>query len=207
MILTPGFHDVPAGHVPTVVTHLEMTAQPPLRPPPQVPPSPRGPWTIRRVRPADLAWYRALYRRIGTAYLWCARLLMSDATLGGMLNHPDFELWTLAQEEADEGIAELDFRSEGECELKLFGVTSGLVGTGAARMLMNHAITRAWARPGLRRFRVHTCTLDHPKALAFYLRSGFVPFRYEIEVMADPRLDGTLPADAAPGVPIIRAGG
>jgi hypothetical protein len=69
---------------------------------------------------------------------------------------------------------------------------------------MNHAIARAWARPGLRRFWLHTCTLDHPRALAFYIRSGFVPFRYQVEIMPDPRLDGTLPADAAPGVPIIR---
>ncbi len=207
MILTPGFHEVPAGHVPTVVTHLSMTARPALRPAPQAPPSPRGPWTIRQAKDINLAWYRALYRRIGTEHLWCARLLMSDEALGGMLNDPAYELWTLAQEEVDEGIAELDFRTPGACELKLFGVTPGLVGKGAARMLMNHAIERAWARPGLRRFWVHTCTLDHPTALAFYVRSGFLPFRYEIEIMPDPRLDGTLPADAAPNVPIIRPTG
>lgn len=206
MTLAPGFHDVPAGHVPTVVTHLEMTARPVLRPAPQASPSPRGPWVIRQVRDINLGWYRALYRRIGTDHLWCARLVMSDERLGGMLDHPDYELWTLAQEEVDEGIAELDFRTPGACELKLFGVTPGLLGTGAGRTLINHAIGRAWARPGVGRFWLHTCTLDHPGALAFYLRSGFVPFRYEIEVMADPRLDGTLPPDAAAGVPIIHPG-
>jgi GNAT superfamily N-acetyltransferase len=204
MTLAPGFHDVPAGHVPTVVTHLEMTAKPPLRPAPQAPPSPRGPWTIRQAKDINLAWYRALYRRIGTGHLWCARLVMRDEQLGGMLNDPEYELWTLAQEEVDEGIAELDFRTPGACELKLFGVTPGLVGTGAARLLINHALDRAWSRPGLRRVWLHTCSLDHPRALGFYSRSGFVPFRQQVEVMADPRLDGTLPAGAAPEVPIIR---
>ncbi|MFN7000385.1 N-acetyltransferase [Elioraea tepidiphila] len=204
MTLAAGFHDVPAGHVPTVVTHLEMTTMPLLRPAPPPPPSPRGPWTIARAERIDLAWYRALYRRIGTDWLWSARLLMADGALAALLNHPDFELWTLRQEAVDEGIAELDFREPGHCELRLFGVTAGLIGTGAARTLMNHAIARAWARPGLRRFWLHTCTLDHPRALAFYIRSGFVPFRYQVEIMPDPRLDGTLPADAAPGVPIIR---
>jgi hypothetical protein len=51
---------------------------------------------------------------------------------------------------------------------------------------------------------VHTCTLDHPAALGFYIRSGFRPFKRQLELSTDPRLDGTLPPDAAPGVPIIR---
>jgi GNAT superfamily N-acetyltransferase len=201
MILTPGFHEVPAGHVPTVVTHLEMTARPAPRP------APGGPWSFRLVERPGLDWYRDLYRRIGTRYLWAARLRWPDAELHATLHHPAVEVWTLVAEGTDEGLAELDFASPGECELRMFGVTAAFIGTAAARALMNHAIARVWARPGLRRFWLHTCTLDHPKALAFYIRSGFVPFRYEIEVMADPRLDGTLPADAAPGVPIIRPGG
>jgi hypothetical protein len=52
---------------------------------------------------------------------------------------------------------------------------------------------------------VHTCTLDHPAALAFYQRSGFVAYRRQVEIDDDPRLDGTLPADAAPHVPLIRS--
>jgi hypothetical protein len=44
---------------------------------------------------------------------------------------------------------------------------------------------------------------DHPAALAFYQRSGFRPFRRQIEVADDPRLDGTMPRDAARHVPVI----
>jgi hypothetical protein len=50
---------------------------------------------------------------------------------------------------------------------------------------------------------VHTCTLDHPAALGFYIKSGFTPFHRAIETFADPRLDGTLPVDAAPHVPSL----
>jgi GNAT superfamily N-acetyltransferase len=195
--LTPGVHDVPAGHVPTVVTHLEMTARPPARPAP-------GAWTIRAVARPGLAWYRDLYRRIGTPYLWAARLRWPDAVLRAKLHHPAVEVWTLPLDGADEGLAELDFGSEGDCEIRMFGVTAALIGSTAARRLMSHALERAWSRPGLKRVWLHTCTLDHPRALAFYIRSGFVPFRQRVEIMPDPRLDGTLPADAAPGVPIIR---
>jgi hypothetical protein len=50
---------------------------------------------------------------------------------------------------------------------------------------------------------VHTCTSDHPAALAFYQRSGFRPVRRQIEIADDPRLDGSAPRGAAKHVPII----
>ena len=77
-----------------------------------------------------------------------------------------------------------------------------LIGSGAGRWLMNRALELAWSRP-VSRFWVHTCTLDHPSAVAFYERSGFRAFRQQIEIADDPRLDGTAPRGAARHVPII----
>ncbi|HEY1447300.1 MAG TPA: hypothetical protein VGF33_02075, partial [Caulobacteraceae bacterium] len=64
-------------------------------------------------------------------------------------------------------------------------------------------IEEAWSRP-IRRLWVHTCTFDHPSALGFYVRSGFAPYAFMVEVLPDPRLTGQLPPDAAPHVPLIR---
>ena len=102
----------------------------------------------------------------------------------------------------DEGLLELDFREAGQCELAFFGVTAKLIGSGAGRWLMNRALELAWSRP-VARVWVHTCTLDHPSALAFYQRSGFRPFRRQVEIADDPRLDGTVPRHVAKHVPII----
>ncbi len=102
----------------------------------------------------------------------------------------------------DEGLLELDFRVPGECELAFFGVTPALVGHGAGRWLMNRAVALAWSRP-IRRFWVHTCALDAPEALPFYLRSGFAPYARKVEVYDDPRLTGVLPTTAAPQVPMV----
>jgi len=49
---------------------------------------------------------------------------------------------------------------------------------------------------------LHTCSLDHPRAVAFYLGAGLRPYKRAIEVADDPRRD--LPPDAAPQVPVIR---
>jgi hypothetical protein len=73
----------------------------------------------------------------------------------------------------------------------------------AGRWLMNRALEFSWSRP-IARVWVHTCTFDHPAALAFYQRSGFRAFRRQIEVADDPRLDGTAPRDVARHVPYHR---
>jgi ribosomal protein S18 acetylase RimI-like enzyme len=76
------------------------------------------------------------------------------------------------------------------------------IGSGLGRFLIGAAIERAFSRP-IQRLWLHTCTLDHPGALAFYMRAGFVPYRRAIEVADDPRLYGALPLTAAPQIPII----
>ena len=196
MILPDGYSDVPAGKIAAVVTHLEMTAPPARRA------DPPGNWALRKVDAPALPWYRDLFRRVGEDWLWFSRARMTDAELAAIIRAPGIEVYALVADGRDEGLLELDFREPGQCELTYFGVTSSLIGTGAARFLMNCALERAWSRD-IRRVWVHTCTLDHPSAVAFYQRSGFRPFRRQIEVADDPRLDGTALRDAAPHVPII----
>jgi GNAT superfamily N-acetyltransferase len=127
---------------------------------------------------------------------------MPDAELAERLHSPSIEVYALADGEGDEGLLELDFRQPGQCEIGMFGVTARLVGTGAGRWLMNRTLERAWS-PTVRRVWLHTCSFDHPSALAFYQRSGFRPFRRQVEITDDPRLDGTAPREVARHVPVI----
>lgn len=198
-MLEDGFHDVPDGKIAAVVTSLEMTERPPMRPEVD-----GAPWSLRR--PADVQpdTYLDLYRAVGRDWLWFTRLVAPRETLAAAIGDPKVEVYRLEAPGGETGILELDFREPGSCELTYFGVTGGLVGGGAARWLMNRAIERAWAQP-IRRFWVHTCTLDHPNAPGFYMRSGFRAFRRQVEIADDPRLLGLAPLDSAPHIPIIRA--
>jgi len=196
MILPDGYSDVPPGKIAAVVTHLEMRERPAL------PPDPRGSWTLRHAHAPDPDWFRELYRRIGAEWLWFSRLRLSDAELAALIQSPSAEICALVQDGRDEGLLHLDFSESNQCELSLFGVTAGLIGSGAGRFLINRALERAW-RPGVTRLWVHTCSFDHPNALAFYQRAGFRPFRRQVEISDDPRLDGTLPRDVARHVPVI----
>jgi GNAT superfamily N-acetyltransferase len=196
MTLPDGYSDIPAGKIAAVVTHLEMTARPALRR------DPAGAWTLRRVEMPPLDWFRDLYRRVGEEWLWISKIRMPDAELAAIIQSPLMEIYALAHEGRDEGLLELDFREPGQCEFVSFGLTEKLVGIGAGRWLMNRALELAWSRP-VDRVWLHTCTFDHPAALAFYQRSGFRPFRRQVEVVTDPRLDGTVPRDVARHVPVI----
>jgi GNAT superfamily N-acetyltransferase len=196
MTLPDGYSDIPGGKIAAVVTHLEMTGRPLL------PPDPPGDWTLRRVESPALDWFRELYRRIGEEWLWFSRSLMSDTELAARIRPPSSEIYALLHDGRDEGLLHLDFSTTGQCELSLFGVTAKLIGGGAGRFLMNRALERAWSQT-VARVWVHTCTFDHPRALAFYQRSGFRPFRRQIEISDDPRLDGTLPRHVAKHVPMI----
>lgn len=196
-MLKNGFHDVPNGKVAMVVTHLEMTAAPDLR----ELDLPEG-VTFRPVTP-DLTWYRDIFDRVGAPWMWFGRRALEDNALMAVLNDPKVALYSLSRDGQDEALLELDFRVEGACELAYFGLTSKLIGSGAGRYLMNKAIRLAWDAP-ITRFHLHTCTLDSPQAMDFYIRSGFTPYRRQIELADDPRLTGLLPEDAAPHVPLIR---
>ena len=97
---------------------------------------------------------------------------------------------------------ELDFRVDGECEIAFVGLVPELAGQGHGRWLLAEAVHRAW-RDGIARVHVHTCTLDHPAALAAYRGAGFTAYKRAVEHFPDPRLTGALPADSAPQVPLL----
>lgn len=197
MDLPDGYHAVPRGKLANVQTFLEMRAKPALRPSPEMPSS-----RLERLGTGGVPRYRALFHRVGDEYLWASRLVAPDAQLEASLNDERLELYALTVGGHDEGILELDFRVAGECELGLFGVSVPLLQTGAGRWLINRGIEIAWSHP-IERFWLHTCTLDHPNALAFYKRTGFTPYERKVEIYDDPRYLGVTRADAAPHVPIL----
>ncbi len=185
---------LPDGQLAALVTYLEMT-DPPTESVPQ------GSLQLRRVR-LDADQYRALFRKVGAPWLWFSRLAMTDAELDAIIADPGVELFEVTAVQTVVGMLELDFREAGACEIAFVGLVPGLAGQGHGRWLLAEAVHRAW-RDGVRRVHVHTCSLDHPAALAAYRRAGFVPIRRALERFTDPRLTGVLPADAAPQVPLL----
>ncbi|HEX9954535.1 MAG TPA: GNAT family N-acetyltransferase [Allosphingosinicella sp.] len=185
--------DIPPGQLGTVVTFLEMTQRPPLRP---LPPSLLR---LERWKAPDAAKYRMLFRRVGAKWLWYSRLVMDDARLLAEMA----EVHAVTDRGGVEvGMLELDFRTEGECLIRFLGLVPELAGKGHGAWLFAQAMALAW-RPGVTRVHVNTCSLDHPAALPAYLKAGFTPYKRAFETFPDPRLTGVLPADTAPQIPSL----
>jgi GNAT superfamily N-acetyltransferase len=127
---------------------------------------------------------------------------MADPELEAIIQDPGVQLFEVAAVEAVVGMLELDFRESGQCELAFIGLVPELAGQGHGKWLLGEAVRRAW-REGVERVHVHTCTLDHPAALAAYRRAGFVPVKRAVERFPDPRLAGILPKDSAPQIPLL----
>ena len=192
------YSPIPNGQIAAIVTSLEMTERPPLRP------MPGGGLRLERWEAPALEKYRLLYRRVGEPWLWFSRLVMPDEELAAIIHDPDVMIWAVTDRRGIEvGILELDFREAGQCELAFFGLIPALNGKGHGRWLMAMALQAAWSRKSVERLWVHTCTLDAPGALGFYIKSGFTTYQRQLETFPDPRLTGHLPREAAPQIPII----
>ena len=192
-----GYTDIPHGKVANIATYLEMTDCPPLKA------DHTNDLKLDHMAEPKEARYIKILKAVGEEWLWFSRLAMDRKTLLKAINTPEFEIFIAHKDANDIGLLELDVRDKNNIEVSYFGLVSEAVGTGAGRWLMNAAITRAFDHHKTKRLFVHTCTLDSPQALAFYQRSGFIPYKRAVEIADDPRLSGHISRDKGRHHPII----
>ena len=186
--------DVPAGKLEVVVTYLEMTERP-TRPPAPHPPAKVA---LMRLERPTVSFYRYLYNTVGEPWLWYERRRISDEALRRVIHDPKVEIYVLYLHGSPAGFVELDRRRRGEVEIAYFGLMPEFLGRGFGRYLLDWAVDEAWTKEP-KRLWLHSCNLDHPRAITNYQRSGFVPFKQETKLIDDPRLDGTMPPGAGAG--------
>lgn len=159
--------------IPYTVTYLEMPTPPDYGLAPL-------PGDIRLERAIDPpVWYfLALYDAVGRAYEWQDRFEQAERApkaLQDFVRDPDVVIWTALRHGWPQGFFVLDWRAAGLCDLAYFGLVPQAVGTGLGRPLLQSAIATGWARDGVEKMTVNTCTLDHPAALMLYQKMGFAP--------------------------------
>lgn len=196
MPVAPSGFEIPEGKLRSVITYLEMRTPPwgDGAPPEIQPPAPDI--HVEWVPDMTVPFYRSLYDAVGEAWLWWERCLMSDAELAAILADPAVEVGVLRAGTALAGYAELDRRRTGEVEIAYLGLTPPFIGRGLGRYLMGATLRAAWAQ-AVTRVWLHTCTEDHPGALAFYRRAGFCAYRTEAVLIDDPRTAGSFRSHAA----------
>ena len=149
------------------VTYLEMTSPDQRRAPPDW----AEPATIVRAERPTISFYRYLYNTVGADWDWYERRRLSDEALAAIVHDDAVEVFVLHVRGVPAGYVELDRRVEGEVEIAYFGLVPDYIGRGLGPCLLGWALERAWSYDP-RRVWLHTCSLDHPKALSVYRRAG-----------------------------------
>jgi GNAT superfamily N-acetyltransferase len=180
--------------VDAVRTYLAMTS-PPGEPIPFADPRCR----VERVSECPASFYRFLYDEVGRPWQWLERRPWSDHRILAHLGRPGLELWVLYCAGAPAGFFELE-RQGSSVQLSYFGLLPEFIGRGLGRPFLSAALSRAW-RAETSRVWLHTCTLDHSRALPNYLRLGFQIEREERYVARIEDLSARDRADAAPQSP------
>ena len=157
------------------VTYLQMTSPDQRSPAPEWP----EPVRVRRAERPAVSFYRYLYDTVGADWDWHVRRRLSDDALAAIVHDDAVEVHVLHVRGVPAGYAELDRRVEGEVEIAYFGLMPDYIGRGLGPALLGWALERAWSY-GPRRVWLHTCSLDHPKALAMYRRAGFEVYDREV---------------------------
>jgi GNAT superfamily N-acetyltransferase len=163
----------------TVVTFLEMTANPGLRH--QAPSNIPGLALMRAVKP-PVHFYRYLYDTVGRDYYWVDRKKINDTALRLILDDDNTHVYVAYAGGVPAGYFELDGREPGLVEINYLGLVPEFHGRGLGKWLLGESVEVAWSlRPD--RVIVETCTLDGPRALALYQRAGFTPYRRQEKLL------------------------
>jgi ribosomal protein S18 acetylase RimI-like enzyme len=133
---------------------------------------------VRRITVACPELNRFFYTAVGGDWYWIDRLPWSYDQWLAIIGRPGYETWVAYSEGTPAGYFELDDRPTTGVEITYFGLLPQFVGRGLGGHLLTAAIERAWQRRPPRVW-VHTCTLDHPSALANYQARGFRLYKEE----------------------------
>lgn len=175
--------------MPVTTHHLVLDACPaaPPRPLPDVA-------VVMRADPPTPAFYRFLYRGVGNPWAWTDRASLDDGALAALVTHEAVHVHVLYLGGSPAGYAELRYGPldvpetvpDGAAHLLYFGLMPHAIGRGLGRAFLDWTVREAFAE-GWRRYgrplaalRVHTCSLDHPRALGVYETAGFVMERTEV---------------------------
>lgn len=156
----------------SIVSHIEMNSRDEFSPV-EVPAGLK----IEMVEARDGLVNQRMYREVGAEWDWTDRLVWSEEQWKDYAGKDGFETWQAFWEGELAGYFELERQEEGNVEVVHFGLLPGMIGKGLGSAMLSLAVAQAWKREETKRVWLHTCTEDHPHALANYLKRGFRLFK------------------------------
>lgn len=135
---------------------------------------------VRECELPQFQFNRYMYTLVGAQWQWNDKLSWSDDQWRAWAEDPALRTWVAYCRGTPAGYFELHKQAGESVEIAYFGLVPEFIGKGFGGDLLSQSITWAWAW-GAQRVWVHTCTLDHPSALANYQARGLRIYQQETE--------------------------
>jgi GNAT superfamily N-acetyltransferase len=163
-----------------MTTYLEMRSPDQLRPKR----CPDAQFQVREQKQPSWVFNRDLYFAVGEQWRWIDKRPWTDDQWKEYATGPELRTFAAYYDGKLAGYYELLNNDQGDVEIAYFGLLPEFIGRGLGGALLTSAIEEAWSPESIRgiapkRVWVHTCTLDHPQALANYQARGMVVYKVE----------------------------
>jgi len=122
--------------------------------------------------------YLALYEAVGIQWLWYERSQLPIHELQSLVGDSRVSIHLLRHKGDVAGFSEIRSDPGGTTQILYFGLLPAFIGKGLGAYFLDWTIRYAFEK-GPKRVRVHTCSLDHPRALATYINAGFSQYNCE----------------------------
>lgn len=132
------------------------------------------------------------YTHVGKPWKWTDRLRWGTEKWRAYVESPDVQTWIGYLEGTPCGYIEYRGITSGEVEIGSFGLLPQFVGQGLGGPLLTRGLEIAWQLP-VKRVWLHTCSFDHPHALANYQARGLKLYKIETQTKDFP--DTPAPVD------------
>ena len=121
---------------------------------------------------------RFFYLTVGEAWQWIDKRVWTSAQWRAYAEDKRLRTFVAYWDASPAGYYELDRHDDGSIEIAYFGLMPAFCGRGLGGAQLTSALEEAW-KLNPPRVWVHTCTLDHPSALANYQARGMKMYREE----------------------------
>lgn len=122
--------------------------------------------------------YLALYHGVGEPWLWYERSELSQDEVAELIEAPGVSIHLLQQDGVTAGFCELLTTPSRQTQLLYFGLLRPFIGAGLGSFFLDWTVRKAF-ESSIDRLWVHTCSLDHPRALTAYQKAGFSQYHVE----------------------------
>lgn len=129
----------------------------------------------------EFRFNKYLYSLIGESWQWVDKLNDSEMQWQAHVEREQLRTWVAYYQGTIAGYFELEIADNGDVEILYFGLAPKFIGQGFGGYLLSTAVKHAWQLCHAKRVWLHTCSLDHPRALATYQACGFRLYTQQLE--------------------------